>query len=215
MTRDSLIELLRPREFEDLFQPTAMVDSLRRMASEKTASNMLFYGSPGIGKTSAAKILIHKLGNNCYETNGSAETGRETVKDIDSAASSCGLFDGPRIIFIDEADFLSNATQAALRGIIERNRRCRFILTANDIRRFHSALKSRCTPICFDVRQTEVDGIIARLVPRVLMTLTSIRLELEEKRIRELFYRYFPDIRAAVGMIEIEARILEGVGHGK
>ena len=151
MTRDSLTELLRPREFEDLFQPTAMVGSLRRMVSEKTLSNMLFYGSPGIGKTSAAKILIHKLGNNCYEINGSAETGRETVKDIDKAASSCGLFDGPRVIFIDEADFLSNATQAALRGTIERNRHCRFILTANDIRRFHPALKSRCIPICFDV----------------------------------------------------------------
>ena len=44
-------EVLRPTEFADLIQPSAMVQRLERMAEQRMPMNMLFYGRPGVGKT--------------------------------------------------------------------------------------------------------------------------------------------------------------------
>ena len=41
-----LSEVLRPTEFADLIQPSAMVERLERMAEQRMPMNMLFYGQP-------------------------------------------------------------------------------------------------------------------------------------------------------------------------
>ena len=115
-----------------------------------------------------------------------------------------GLGDGPRMCFIDEAEYLSRNAQAGLRGLIERSH-CRFILTANDISRFHSALKSRCMPICFDIRAGEASEIIARLVPRYMDALAREKIKIREERLKELMAVYFPDLRGLANRIEFEA----------
>ena len=73
-------EVLRPTEFADLIQPSAMVQRLERMVDQRKPMNMLFYGSPGVGKTSAARILLSKLDADYYEINGSMETGIDNVR---------------------------------------------------------------------------------------------------------------------------------------
>ena len=54
-----------------------MVERLERMADQRKPMNMLFYGQPGVGKTSAARILLNKLDADYCEINGSMETGIE------------------------------------------------------------------------------------------------------------------------------------------
>lgn len=201
----SLSERMRPKAFADLMQPDRIVRALEYMGANKSPVNMLLYGSPGLGKTSAARILLDLLGDNWWEINGSVQTGIDVVRDIVRSAGCAGLFDGPRVCFIDEADYLSPNAQAGLRGVIEQvGTICRFIMTANDISKFSPALMSRCIPICFDISVAERAGIIARVLPRYAERLRTLNVIVEEKRVEELFHIYFPDLRLVANTIEIE-----------
>ena len=154
-----LCELLRPTKLGDLVQSPNIVEALDVMVRRQLPQNMILYGSPGMGKTSAARLLKASFGLNCFEINGSLETGVSAIRQLEAAANSLCLFEGPRVCFIEEAEFLSLNAQAGLRALIERSyKTCRFILTANDIRKFHPALKSRCMPLCFDIYPAIIAG---------------------------------------------------------
>ena len=66
-----LSELLRPTEFADLIQPPELIRRLERMVAQRAPLNMLFYGRPGLGKTSAAQILLKGLDAFALRINGS------------------------------------------------------------------------------------------------------------------------------------------------
>ena len=147
-----LYEVMRPTDFDDLMQPLQIINSLRRMAMTGHLVNMLFYGDPGTGKTSVAHIMKRSLGDNWIEINGSLANGVDLIRKLQAAAFSYGIGDGPKVIFIDESEYLTTSAQAGLRAVIEKSHKTtRWLLAANDISRFHHALKSRCLPVCFDV----------------------------------------------------------------
>ena len=143
-----LSELLRPQQLGDLTLPQRDIERLEHMVHSGTIMNMIFYGRPGLGKTSAARAIIAELVNNadadCYELNGSSGNGAAEVRKVQDYARSGSLNSGIKLCFIDEADFLSLQAQASLRYIVEKSsKRCRFIFTANDASRFSEAIRSR------------------------------------------------------------------------
>jgi replication-associated recombination protein RarA len=205
--RELLSDSLRPSEFWHLLQSTSLVSALQRMVEHEAPINMLFYGSPGLGKTSAARILIQKMDADPFSINGSMETGIDVVRDIRPATkATLGLFhSGPRIIFIDEADYLSKNAQAGLRGLIEEAHLCRFLLTANDITKLSPALKSRCIPVCFDPHPGDAPEVIERITPRLVDEIKKAGFDVTCERLQELLYFYFPDIRSVLTRIEFES----------
>ena len=50
-------EQLRPKTFDDLVLSVKLRDRLERMYDTRNVMNMLFYGKPGSGKTTAAQIF--------------------------------------------------------------------------------------------------------------------------------------------------------------
>ena len=133
--RQLLSELLRPQQLGDLTLPRRDIDCLTRMVNSGSIMNMIFYGKPGLGKTSAARVIIGLLEAEAIEINGSSATGIDTIRNrIEGFASSIAMTDKPKICFIDEADFLSKSAQSALRYVIENtSRNCRYLFTANNI----------------------------------------------------------------------------------
>lgn len=203
--KSQLSELLRPAEFADLIQPLETIQRLEHMAQSRSLLNMLFYGRPGLGKTSAARLLLRKLEVHVYEINGSVSTGIETVrKDLDNFCSTMSVFGKNKVVFIDESDFLSINAQAGLRGLIERQPQVRFLMTANQERKLTPALRSRCLPICFDISPIDATKTIERLLPRYMQKLIDLGYVVDLEHLRELMFTFFPDLRLVANELEFE-----------
>jgi replication-associated recombination protein RarA len=201
--KSSLSELLRPTSLADLIQPQEVIQGLERMVRQRSLVSMLFHGKPGIGKTSAARILIKELAADVLEVNGSRSTGIVDVRSkIESFCASSSLFSDLKVCFIDECEFLSANAQAALRGIIENAHNVRFLLTANNINKLDPALRSRCRPISFDVGPQNADAVINRLQPRYQGKLSKLGYDIDAAWLERELHVCFPDLRKLANTIE-------------
>lgn len=199
-----LSELLRPQSLDDINLPIDLLNSLKRMESSGFPMNLTFYGKPGIGKTSAARILVRN--SDVYELNGSFNCGdKSMVKDIEAFASTFSLGEKPKVVLIDEADFMSAAVQDALRYVIERfMKTTRFILTANNEKKIKAAIQSRCTPICFDVPTKDKPEVLKRMKKRYARRLTELSIPYDRKRLDQIVSVNFPDLRDIANRLQLE-----------
>ena len=95
-------EKYRPQKLSDLIVPERIAKKLDKGVYQ----NLLFYGGPGSGKTSSAKILAKD--HPTLYINCSSETGVDTVRvKISEFCSTLSLLDGERklkVVILDEFD---------------------------------------------------------------------------------------------------------------
>lgn len=206
MTSTQLIsEYLRPSAFSELAIPTITALKLQRMYETGEVMNMLFWGMPGTGKTSAAKIF--ERGN--YDVlilNGSKENGIKEVRNtIERYASTVSFYNQPKILIIDEADYLSDSAQAALRNLVETvSDNCRFILTANHPDKLSRAIRSRFFPINFNLTNDQIPEISARVSKIIEKRLKERTLPLPLCKIEEIVEASMPDLREVANRLQFE-----------
>lgn len=199
-------EMLRPRSVSELMLSPTVIEFLERLEKSGWSLNLLFYGGPGIGKTSAARIL----GKNAdlFEVDGtSLSTDKALQKSFDSFISSLSLSALPKVCLIDEAEYLSNEIQNRLLKTIENSsQNVRFILTANDVMKIKGPLRSRCEPICFDIGPKDIDAVIQRLVSHYEVVLPGLGFKFDPTRLREIVGAGFPDLRSIANKVELHFR---------
>jgi replication factor C small subunit len=107
--------------------------------------HLLFYGKAGTGKTTLAKIIVKNIQCDYLYLNASDERNIDTVRDkIKVFASSVG-FKPLKVVILDESDYLTPISQAALRNVMETfSQHTRFILTCNYVERIIDPIQSRC-----------------------------------------------------------------------
>jgi replication factor C small subunit len=155
--QDVWVEKYRPRKLSDVIGQKAIVERLSAYVKTRSMPHMLFAGPAGSGKTTCAISLARELYGDQWresliELNASDERGIEIVrgkiKDFARAASIGGA--DFKIIFLDEADSLTNDAQAALRRTMERyTQTCRFILSCNYSSKIIEPIQSRCAVFRF------------------------------------------------------------------
>ncbi len=199
-------EQLRPKSFNDLVLSNKLRDRLKRMYETRNVMNMLFYGKPGSGKTTAAKIFTESEDFTSITINGSLDTSVDDVRTkIQNFATSCSLFDTPKLCFIDEADYLSKNAQAALRGLIEQtSSNCRYIFTANALNKIHPALCSRLLPVSFDLTASQIEQALEVYTERVISKMRESVSDIDEKRVRQIVQMNYPDYRTIANSLEFE-----------
>ena len=188
-------ETLRPKKFNELVLDKQFIEKLQKMHDTHNVMNMMFYGKPGSGKTSAARIFADSPEFDSLQINGSLDTKIEIVRTkIMSFATSMSLYSHHKICFIDEADYLSKSSQASLRGVIEdTSKNCRYIFTANDMSKIHPALCSRLMPICFDMTPLQIEEELKRYKTRVTEFMIQNSLKIDMNRISRIIDMNFPD----------------------
>ena len=199
------VEKYRPKNINDCVLPNETKKIFLDFVNNKEIPNLLLCGTAGVGKTTVAKALCNELDADFVLINGSEERNIETLRvKIKQFASTVSLSGGPKIVILDEADYLNpQSTQPALRGFIEEfSKNCRFIFTCNYKNRIIPPLHSRCSVVDFTIESSQKPQIASQIFQRTLQILTEENIDYNEKVVVELINKFFPDFRRVLNELQ-------------
>ena len=117
-----LAERLRPKTLDDYIGQKHLVGEgavLRRMIDSGRISSFILWGPPGVGKTTLAQIIAHKLETPFY-TLSAVTSGVKDVREVIEKARNNRFFSqASPILFIDEIHRFSKSQQDSLLGAVE------------------------------------------------------------------------------------------------
>jgi len=153
------VEKYRPQKISEIVNQKETIGSISSMLKNQSElPHLLFSGSAGVGKTSAAlcvsrEILGKHWRDYTLELNASDERGINMVRERVKKFSRFAGLDTEipfKIIILDEADEMTADAQTALRRITEDTAKiCRFILIANNLSKIIVPIQSRCVVFKF------------------------------------------------------------------
>jgi DNA polymerase III delta prime subunit len=199
------VEQYRPKTIDDCILPDSLKTLFKSFIKKGELSNMLFSGTPGIGKTTVAKALCEEMNCDWIMINGSEEGGIDVLRNkIKNFASTVSLSGGKKVVILDEADYLNpQSTQPAMRGFVEEfHKNCRFILTCNFKNRIIEPLHSRFSNIEFKVNPKDKPKLASRLFERAVYILKEQNISYEDKVLVELITKHFPDFRKLINELQ-------------
>jgi DNA polymerase III delta prime subunit len=199
------VEEYRPKTIDDCILPQSLKTLFQSFIDKGEISNMLFSGTPGVGKTTVAKALCEQMNCDWIMINGSEEGGIDVLRNkIKNFASTVSLSGGKKVVILDEADYLNpQSTQPALRGFVEEfHKNCRFILTCNFKNRIIEPLHSRFSNIEFKINNKEKPQLQTQLYNRATFILKKQNIEYEDKALIGLITKHFPDFRKLINELQ-------------
>ena len=198
-------EKYRPKKIEQVVLNDRDLQDFRKYINTGEVPNLIFHGIQGSGKTTLARILISEIVHNQKDDvlviNGSAKTTRgigfvdDTIEPFLRIPPSSG--DKFRVVFIDEADYLTDQAFHSLRGIIEKYIKSgRFILTCNYVSKIPDALMSRLTEYKFKMLPKE------QVVAFCKHVLDSEKVEYKDEDLDWIISVFYPDIRKTIAEMQ-------------
>ena len=201
--KDIWAEEYRPKTLEDyVFATEEQEKSIRQIVETGIVPNLLFSGSPGTGKTSLVKCLLHELGVDPMDVKRvNASAIREQTKFItDSVIPFCQpLPSGDyRVVVLEEFHRFSVDAQMALNDAIEQYEdRVKFIFTCNYRLKIIPAIHSRVQEYEFnDFDEDVVIDLIGRIMEDKELTFD------EEEDIYSHIEAFKPDIRKIINSLQ-------------
>ena len=155
--------------------------------------HLLLYGRAGKGKTTLAKLLVKNIECDYLYINASdVRRVDDLIPKVRNFASTVGFKD-MKIVILDEVDYISGHSQAALRNLMEIfSRHCRFILTCNYVERLIDPIQSRCQS--FQIIPPSRSEVAQRMVK--ILEEEGVVYELDDLKI--LVNSGYPDIRRVI-----------------
>ena len=193
------VEKYRPRTLADL----VLSDTNRKYfeSIEDEIPNLLFVGTPGLGKTTLARILIEDILKCQYlYINASDENGIDTIRSkVVGFSQTKSLTGGIKVVILDEADGITIDGQRALRNTMEEySGQTRFILTANYKHKIIPAIQSRAQS--FDLNPP-FDDVLKRIVS--VIKSEDIKIDDDQKtNFVNVIKQNYPDIRKIINAVQ-------------
>jgi len=207
ITNDLWVERYRPKSIGDLVLPDEYRQNFEICIKRNEIPNLLFYGPPGGGKSTMARILTSKEGviqnpsDNVMEINGSAKETRgigfvdSTIEPYLKVPPSGN--DKYKIIFIDECDYLTDAAMSSLRAIIEKySKYGRFLFTCNIVSKVTEALMSRVQ--AYEFKQLPLE-FVEQYCNKIL---DSEKITYVSDSVKFVCSNLYPDVRRIVNCLQ-------------
>lgn len=139
-----LVEKYRPDTLEGYICKEEYKTKLEEFIQNQDIPHLGFFGKPGSGKTTIAKILVKNIDCDYLYVNATDERSMDTMRDKVGAFAAAGSFKPLKIVILDEATHILQASQVVLLNMIETySLTTRFILTGNYPERLIQPLRSR------------------------------------------------------------------------
>lgn len=198
-------EKYRPKTIADTILPEELKNTFQEFVTQGNIPNLLLTGPAGCGKTTVARAMLEEIGSDYIVINGSMNGNIDTLRnDIRSFASGISFTGGRKYVILDEADYLTQNTQAALRNFMEEfSKNCGFILTCNFKNRIIGAVAdSRCSVIDFKIKKTDLPSLAKQMMKRVMTILDQENIEYDKAAIAAVITKYHPDWRRTINEIQ-------------
>jgi putative ATPase len=143
-----LAERMRPSNLDEYVGQTHILgenSGLRKAISSGNIPSMIFWGPPGVGKTTLAQIIANTV-ERPFHSLSAINSGVKDIREIIQKVNSQGLFgQNNAILFIDEIHRFSKSQQDSLLGAVEKGTITLIgATTENPSFEVISALLSRC-----------------------------------------------------------------------
>jgi replication factor C small subunit len=190
-------EKWRPHTVEDFMGGDLVKETLKIWLKNKDIPQLFFFGSPGCGKTSLAKILIRHIPCDSLMINASDKNSVDDIRtEVQDFAMTMGI-QPLKIIVLDEFDRTSPEAQCILRNLMETySASTRFILTANYQEKIIPAVKSRCQS--FEIKLPSMSAAMAHLVK----IFDAEKVVYKKEDIAFIVKSYYPDLRKMINFAQ-------------
>ena len=168
MNNQPLAARLRPQDLDDFVGQKHLLGEgkiLRRLIEEDKISSMVFWGPPGVGKTTLARIIAGRT-KSAFIDFSAVTSGIREIREVMKKAENNRLYGERTIVFVDEIHRFNKAQQDAFLPFVEKGS---IILigatTENPSFEINGALLSRCKVFVLQALQTEE---LAELLARAI-----------------------------------------------
>ena len=203
--REIWIEKYRPQGLDDIHGQEAIVERIQSYIDQDDVPHLLFSGPAGVGKTTTATAIAREVygdewRGNFLELNASDQRGIDVVRDRIKGFARSSFGGDFRIVFLDEADSLTDSAQAALRRTMEQfSDNTRFILSCNYSSKIIDPIQSRCAVFRFSPLGDEA---VAAQVREIAATES---IEVTDDGVDAIVYAADGDMRRAINSLQAAA----------
>lgn len=192
------IEKYRSQTLEQYIGNDAVKTRIADCIAKNDIPHFIFAGSAGTGKTTLAKLIVKNIQCDYLYINASDENGIDTIRDKVKGFASTASFQPLKVVILDEADFLTQPAQAALRNLIEEySAYTRFILTCNYVERLIEPLQSRCE---LHMLKPPSKGAVAKHICTNILDVEKVLYEMEN--IAQVVNTFYPDVRSIIKVLQ-------------
>ncbi len=200
-----LADKIRPINIEEVVGQSHIIGKnklLNKILESNFLPNMIFFGQPGVGKTTVAEIIAKKSNKNFYKinaTNSSLDDVKKVVSELDSISNINGV-----LLYIDEIQSFNKKQQQSILEFME-NGKITLIAstTENPYHYVYKALLSRSTILEFKpLNKYEIIKGLTRAV-NIIKESSYTKIEFEKDALEDIAMVSDGDMRSALNLLEL------------
>ena len=205
---------MRPRTLEEFVGQKQLLGEgkvLRRMIETDSVGSMIFWGPPGVGKTTLARIIANKTKASFIDFSA-VTSGIKEIKQVMEQAEKNRRYGEKTILFVDEIHRFNKAQQDAFLPFVERGS---IILigatTENPSFEVNGALLSRCKVFVLQALKTDELASLLQRAMRDERGFGKQKVEIAPELVEAIAVFANGDARSALSTLEMA--VLNGETH--
>jgi putative ATPase len=208
---------MRPRTLDEFVGQQHLLGPgkpLRLQIERDDSASLIFWGPPGVGKTTLAKIIAQATSASFIEFSA-VLSGIKEIKQVMADAEKASQFGSRTILFIDEIHRFNKAQQDAFLPYVERGAiRLIGATTENPSFEINAALLSRCRVYTLQaLSQQDVIALLERALTDSERGLGALGLKADEGALEAMASYSSGDARNALNALEVASKLAQSRGE--